>query len=278
MRKKLFSIIAFVFIVTVVEAQVKFKLTRLPDNATYMVSLMPDETWSFPKNVTTTAQVTVRLPSYAHFIAGRIKSLVKDVTWTDNAYVESPKQDLANTYISFNLQTIGTRAFNFEAGKELPLFTFQNIGTTCFGSLNLVDNSSATTKNVVAGGYNIGQHISTLGAGGEAFSGNDGSSVACQGITAVKDIENSPLSILKAYPLPTTSELFIEWQISENSIDNVQLIVHNAVGETLETVNLKNTQSLQTTRLDVTKWAAGVYSFHLMSNKSISKSKTFVKM
>lgn len=275
MKKITLSILASALFLTTSQGQVKYKLTRLPDNATYQVSLVPNETWSFPQNVTTTAQVSLRLPSNAHFIAGKIKSLVTETTWTDNAYLENPKGDKNNNYISFNLQTIGTKAFTFENGKELPLFTFQNIGTTCFGSLELVDNASETTKSVVANGFNIGQHFSTLGAKGEAFSGNLENKVVCQGATSVQDLENTPLSVSKAFPIPASTELNVEWQISDNNIENVQLIVHNVLGETVSTQHLKNTKSLQTTKIDVSQWASGVYSFRLASGKIVSKAKNF---
>jgi hypothetical protein len=274
--KKLISILsAIALISTIAEAQVKYKLTRLPDNLTYQVSLVSEATWSFPQNVTTTAQVTLRLPSNAHFIAGRIKSLVPETNWSDNVYLESPKGDKNNTYVSFNLQSMGTKAFTFEAGKELPLFTFQNIGTSCFGSLELVDNNSDITKAVVKGGYNVEQHISTLGANGEAFSGLIENKVACQGTTTVQDLENSPLSITKAFPIPASSELNVEWQVADPSVDNVQLQVQNILGENIVTIPLKNTKTMQTTKIDVRNWAEGVFSFRLVSGNRVSKAKNF---
>lgn len=260
---------------TFLHAQVKYKLTRLSDNITYQISLVSEATWAFPKNVTTTAQVTFRIPSNAHFIAGRIKSLVPETTWTDNAYLDKPNGDKNYNYITFNLQTIGTKALTFEAGKELPLFTFQNIGTSCFGTLELVDNNAASTKAVVAGGYNVGQHISTLGANGEAFSGLADSKVECQGVTSVKDLENSPLSISKAFPVPASTEINIEWQISDTKVEDVQLVVQNVLGETITTIHLKNTKTIQTTKIDVHQWAEGVYNFRLISGKKVSKGKTF---
>jgi hypothetical protein len=275
MKKLISTLSAIALLSSISEAQVKYKLTRLPDNLTYQVSLVSEATWLFPQNVTTTAQVTLRLPSNAHFIAGRIKSLVPETNWSDNVYLESPKGDKNNTYVSFNLQSVGTKAFTFEAGKELPLFTFQNIGTSCFGSLELVDNNSDITKAIVKGGYNVGQHISTLGANGEAFSGLGENKVACQGTTTVQDLENSPLSITKAFPIPASSELNVEWQVADPSDDDVQLQVQNILGENIVTIPLKNTKLMQTTKIDVRNWAEGVYSFRLVSGNKVSKGKNF---
>ena len=224
----------------------------MSDNTTYMVSLVSDATWTFLNNVTTTAQVSMRLAPNAHFIAERITSLVPDTKWIDNSYLERPTGDVQSNYIPFALQSVGTKALTFEAGRELPLFTFQNIGTSCFGSIELTNNNSATTKSVVANGHNIGQHIATLGAGGESFVSNmDSGSVLCQG-TATSTVETEPLfNITKAYPIPTPVELTIEWQLADTKLDNFQLIVTNVLGETLLVRDLRPSKGVQAAKIGV---------------------------
>jgi hypothetical protein len=276
MQKLQLTIIAFAALTSVLSAQVKYKLTRMTDNATYMVSMVPDATWMFPQNVTTTAQVSLRLPSNSHFIAGHITSLVPETRWIDNSYLERPVGDANANYILFGLQNIGTQAFSYEAGKELPLFTFQNIGTTCFGSIELTDNSKPETNAVVAGGYNVGQHIATLGAQGEAFTGNvEGSRVVCQGTsTGTSDLEG-PLSISKGFPIPASTELTIEYQINNAKLENLKLEVTNVLGETITTQDVKATNGVQQAKFDVSTWAEGVYFFRLTSKKGVSKAKSF---
>lgn len=276
MKKLFLSIIASVLLTSAATAQVKYKLTRMPDNATYMVSLVSDATWLFPQNVTTTAQVSLRLPNNTHFIAGRITSLVPDTRWVDNSYLEKPTGDANSNYILISQQNVGTKALSFEAGKELPLFTFQNIGTTCFGSVELANNNSEAVKSVVANGLNVGQHISTLGAGGEAYTGNvDGGRVVCQGTTSTLDAD-TPLSITRGFPIPASTDLNIEWQLATDKLDNLKLTVTNALGETLLSQSLIPTKGLQTTKVDVKSWAEGVYFFRLTSKQGISKAKSFV--
>jgi hypothetical protein len=276
MKKLILSLIASAALTSAVTAQVKYKLTRLPDNATYMVSMMSDATWMFPQNVTTTAQVSLRLPSNSHFIAGHITSLVPETRWIDNSYLERPVGDANANYILFGLQNIGTQAFTFESGREVPLFTFQNIGTTCFGSIELTDNSKSETNAVVAGGYNIGQHIATLGAQGEAFTGNvEGSRVVCQGTsTGTTDLEG-PLSISKGFPIPASTDLTVECQINNAKLENLKLEVTNALGETMATKDLKATSGIQQSKFDVSNWAEGVYFFRLIGSTGVSKVKTF---
>jgi Secretion system C-terminal sorting domain len=277
--KKILSILriaAFCSISSAVQAQIQYKLTRLPDNVTYMVSILPQTTWTFPQNVVTTAQVTVRVPVNARFIAGRIASLVPETRWTDNAYLEHPVGDASHNYITFNLQTIGTKAFTFETGRELPLFTFQNIGNSCFGTMELVDNQSIATKSVVAGGYNIGQHIGTLGAGGEAFVNNVNIGVNCESATKNEDLNANLFKIAKIYPVPATTELSVEWQGTDKMAENVYLIVHNVLGEVVFKQNVKNTKTLQINKIDVSKWIDGMYTLQLQSQKNVSVARTFV--
>jgi hypothetical protein len=274
--KKFLSILSLFATLSTAKAQIQYKLTRLPDNVTYMVSIVPQATWSFPQNVVTTAQVTVRVPVNSRFIAGRITTLVPTTQWMDNAYLEHPVGDVTHNYITFNLQTIGTKAFTFESGRELPLFTFQNIGTSCFGTMELVDNQSITTKAVVAGGYNVGQHIGTLGAGGEAFLNNINVGVNCENATKNEDLKAGIFKITKLYPVPAQSELQVEWQASDKMAENVYLVVHNVLGEVVFKQLVKNTKTLQINKFDVSKWSDGMYTLQLQSNKSISIAKTFV--
>ncbi|MEN9609255.1 MAG: hypothetical protein RLZZ628_69 [Bacteroidota bacterium] len=274
--KKRLSFITLLTMLSSAKAQIQYKLTRLPDNATYMVSLLPQATWSFPQNVVTTAQVTVRVPVNARFIAGRITSLVPTTQWMDNAYLEHPVGDVTHNYITFNLQTIGTKAFTFESGRELPLFTFQNIGTSCFGTMELVDNLNGSTKAVVAGGYNVGQHIGTLGAGGEAFVNNVNSVVRCENASKNEDLNADIFKITQLYPVPAPSELQVEWQATDKMAENVYLIVHNVLGEEVFKQLVKNTKTLQINKIDVSKWTDGMYTLQLQSNPSVSMAKTFL--
>ena len=277
MKKLILSLIASAALTSAITAQVKFKLTRMNDNQSYMVSMVSDATWMFPQNVTTTAQVSLRLPSNAHFIAGDITSLVPETRWVDNSYLEKPVGDASSNYILFGLQNIGTPAFSYEAGKELPLFTFRNIGTTCFGSIELTDNSLETTNAVVLGGYNIGQHIGTVGAQGEAFTSNMANSrVVCQGTTTGAQDLDAPLSISKGFPIPASTDLTVEWQLNNPKLENLKLEVTNAVGQVVETKALAQGTGLQTTKFEVKDWAEGVYFFRLTSNAGVSSPKSFV--
>ena len=42
------------------QAQVQFKISLTDENTTYLVSMVPNETWTAPMNLTSTAQVTIK--------------------------------------------------------------------------------------------------------------------------------------------------------------------------------------------------------------------------
>jgi len=46
-----------------VQAQVKFKMQLLNDGTTYQVSLVPETSYRPPLNMTSTAQVTIKVPT-----------------------------------------------------------------------------------------------------------------------------------------------------------------------------------------------------------------------
>jgi hypothetical protein len=277
--KKIAIIMAATLFASAAMAQVKYKLTRQADNQTYMVSMVPEVTWTFPKSITLNAQVAVKVPASAHFIAGRITSLVAETRWLDNAYVEKPNGDKNSNYVLFNLQTQGTKDFTFDNSREVPLFTFQNIGTTCFGNLELVDNTAATTKAVVASGFNVTQSFATMGADGEAFAGIVGNSqVGCSGTTSVQDGADAPLSILKAFPIPAKTDLTVQWQLADEKVENLKLEVTNELGQVVSIQGLTAAKGIQTTEIDVQDWAEGVYFFRLVSKNGASKAQSFVVM
>jgi hypothetical protein len=142
--------------------------------------------------------------------------------------------------------------------------------------MELVDNQSITTKAVIAGGYNIGQHIGTLGAGGEAFLNNVNIGVNCESGTKNEDLNLDIFKISKLYPVPAQSELQVEWQATDKMAENVYLTVHNILGEAVFKQSIKNTKTLQINKIDVSKWIDGMYTLQLQSNNIISIAKTFV--
>jgi hypothetical protein len=266
-------------------AQVSFQLSLMADHKTYMVSMTPAETWAYPKNITGTAQVTVRIPANVRFTAGNITSLQAGVKWLDNARIETPASDPTHDYVSFSLTTMATKNIPYQQGVETPLFTFTNLQNDCVGKVELIDNNEAVVAKVTAEGFNVKNHLSTLATkGGEAFTGIQGSRVAdCSTSTAAQDL-NKDLSILNAYPVPATDLLTIEWTNGAVDAQNTTLIATDILGQ--EVLNQKigplswniPTSSgikgnLGKVDINVVEWASGLYLFHFVNDKGVSATQ-----
>jgi hypothetical protein len=263
-------------------AQVSFQLSLMADHKTYMVSMTPSETWAYPKNITGTAQVTVRIPANVRFTAGNIISLQAGVKWLDNARIETPASDPTHDYVSFSLTTMATKNIPYQQGVETPLFTFTNLQNDCVGKVELIDNNEVVVTKITAEGFNVKNHLSTLATkGGEAFTGIQGNRVAdCSASTAAQDL-NKDLSILNAYPVPATDLLTIEWTNGAVDAQNTVLIATDILGQ--EVLNQKirplswniPTSSgikgnLGKVDINVVGWASGLYLFHFVNDKGVS--------
>lgn len=165
----------FVWMVPSAFTQVRFKLELMPDNTTYQVSLVSDTTWAFPYNLTSSAQVTIRAPHGEppnQFVVGNLTALQAGSEWDANVYVTSPQEAPSWDYVSFGLVSLGTSAFAYETGLEVPLFSFQNNGDNCVDSVELIHPESDPFLPPNSEAVNIGHSIVTFGGGlGGSFSG-----------------------------------------------------------------------------------------------------------
>lgn len=258
-------------------AQVSFQLALMSDHKTYMVSMTPSETWAYPKNITGTAQVTVRIPANVHFTAGNITSLQAGVKWLDNARIETPASDPTHDYVSFSLTSMATKNIPYQQGVETPLFTFTNIQNDCVGKVELIDNSETVVSKITAEGFNIKNHLSTLATkGSEAVTGIQGSRIAdCSTVISAVDL-NKDLSIINAYPVPATDLLTIEWTSRAVDAPNTTLIATDILGQEMYTKKIDPLSikgNLNKIDINVTEWASGLYLFHFVNDKGVSATQ-----
>ena len=278
--KKLIIAVALLGFISKGTAQVKFQLSLMADKKTYIVSMIPTETWVYPKNMTSTAQVTLRVPSSARFTAGSITSLQAGVRWLDNAYVERPAADPNYNYVSFALLTLGTGNIPYRAGVETPLFSFRNIQNECVGKIELVDNSSHKIAEITAAGFNVKNHIATLASKGKsAFSGTINTIADCSATTNILE-SNNIVNTLAAYPIPAAHILTIEWSNNMKEVaQSLSLVVVDVLGKEVFTEKLdplsKNGQ-LQKFDLNVSAWSEGLYMFRFVSEKGTSEMSKFI--
>jgi len=158
------------FHMTNLSGQVEFKLELLPDSVTYRVTMKPSATWNPPMNITSSAQVTIKAPT-GGFVVSNTTPIVAGTSWSHNATYVSPSEEPGYDYFSFGLTSLGTSAYQYQAGVEIPIFEFQNSGT-CTGLALLMENGDPFTPPNSQNG-NVGNQITILGAGpGNAWTGN----------------------------------------------------------------------------------------------------------
>lgn len=149
-------------------AQVQYKIELLPDNVTYQVSLIPSVDWDGADAITSTAQITLLVPT-GGFQLENLESV--NGQWENNATVKTPSENPEFDYLSVGLVALGTSDIAYEAGKETVLFTFVNEGN-CTGNVTLMENGdpffAPNSVNV-----NVGNQLTTFGSGNvNAWVGN----------------------------------------------------------------------------------------------------------
>ncbi|MCB0556780.1 MAG: T9SS type A sorting domain-containing protein [Phaeodactylibacter sp.] len=254
------------FMSCVLQAQVKLKLSLLPDQQTYLVSMIPEQSWDMPMNMVGSAQVVLQMQAGRPFLAGNINSLIPGVSWMDNAYVESPASSPEFDFVCFALNEMGTKNIPFQEGQETPLFSFINLEAGCVGLLELVENSDTHIQNIVRNDHiNITQNITVLGARGNAFTGIADGLVDCTVVRAKSDA--SILSHLHVYPIPTTDALQISWETHPGQkVD--QLLVSDFLGKLTLEQKVIPELGKQNLSLDVSGFPPGLYTASLVNTET----------
>ncbi|MEZ4961197.1 MAG: gliding motility-associated C-terminal domain-containing protein [Saprospiraceae bacterium] len=186
-------------------SQITFKLTLMADNATIKVSMIPAATYTFPQNVTSSGQVTVKVThgfGDNSFDLINLTNLTPGVTWSFNNRVNSPVEAPSWDYLSFGLSTFGTTAYNYQAGVEIPLFSFQNGAAACADSIELFDNYNDPFLPPNSAGVNVENSLVVIGGGlVNSYSGNFGTGrVPCSPGTTCEDLDYSLVKLCDGEP------------------------------------------------------------------------------
>lgn len=237
-------------------AQVNFKIAFLPETDDYQISLLVQETWETPYNLTSTGQITIKVPN-GDFEVYDIKNLQNDVEWTDNARFNAPEEAPEFDYISFGLTSLGTKGLTYEAGTEIPLFTFKNSGN-CQGAVALLNNQSDPFLPPNSRRANIGNQLTVLGAGGNAYIGNtDEHTANCALVNTINQVEDLAATF-DIYPNPATAILFLnfDWQ---QETQEAQLLVYNILGEQVMVETSQFTKGENNLKLNIQNLQEGTY-------------------
>lgn len=147
---------------------VNFEIEKMPSGE-FQVSINPSVTYNAPDNITSTAQVTVKVPtasgSNTGFLVEDLQNILPGVLFAESGRQNAPDEDPMFDYISFGLQTMGTSGITYEAGVKVPLFTFRNGGTCEELPVSLMINQNDPFFPPNSANANVGQQITVAGWG-----------------------------------------------------------------------------------------------------------------
>ncbi|MEM6318550.1 MAG: T9SS type A sorting domain-containing protein [Bacteroidota bacterium] len=260
-------------------AQIQFKLTQLADGETYLVSLIPEKSYAHPYNITSTAQVTVKVPTNS-FEVKDLKSLQLDVQWQDNSRSDAPAEAPGMDYISFGLSSLGTVDLLYEAGVEMPLFTFKN-ALPCTGDVALMNNDEDPFMAPNSRSANVGNSITIFGARGEAYSGNvaEFSAVPCQQAQAPVLVESNTTVLstaTKVFPNPAINEVFVDMNWEKGDTDGA-MVVLDATGKEVSRKEVTLVKGFNNVKLEVESLVFGIYNIELQLDGQSLAIDRFVK-
>lgn len=253
------------------QAQVKFGLSLLPDQETYLLSLKAEKSWAAPMNITGAVQIVVKVSATTPFTVGKIQSLIPGLSWSDNALVTQPSAAPNYNFICFVLNEPGAKSIPYQEGVEVPLFTFKNLEPGQNPKLELTLNDDPLVKKVVQQDHiNITQNITVLGAKGNAFTGIFGEQLNTTTSIPQADI----LEKLKVFPIPAHEVVRITWESTAAKADVPSLLqVFSTTGSLIATYPLNPQVGQQQLRIDVSGWPAGLYAFKARADSG--KLQTF---
>ena len=117
---------------------VEYLLERLPDGY-YQVSMVSNVNYAYPNNITSTAQVTLKVATGSGLDSFTVTDLTPLITsgagvgWALNSREDTPTEDVASDYITFGMTSYGTTDIPYVAGDTTALFKFRNTGR-CLGT------------------------------------------------------------------------------------------------------------------------------------------------
>jgi Secretion system C-terminal sorting domain len=237
------------------QAQVQFKVERMGETNNFMVYAVSTETYSNPQNLVSTAQVTM-LANTGSFELDKIVSLYPNAKWRVNGRTNAPKENPSQDYIYFGLENLGTSALKFEKGKDIPLFLIQ--AKTCESHVSLMDNTKDPFMFPNSQHINVGNQITILGAGGDAFKGNIKGSNSADCLKS----KSSTLDPQKVRVIPNiTSPGVVKIEFYKNDKDNDKgdLNIYDQAGRVVFAQTLEAKRAYNSVEADLSALTNGIY-------------------
>jgi len=208
-------------------AQVWFKLDLLEDKETYQISLVSQESWSLPQNITSTGQITIKAPTLELEITD-FESVNPLLQWEYNSRFNAPNESSDFDYFSFGLEA-SSRDFVYEKNEEVPIIQFKN-ANGCSDFVSLIDNDLDPYFYSKSKAVNIGNQLTIVGARGNAYMGIKGEKmVKCKKRIIKKEHFVDDYNI---YPNPATDLIHLHFNWKESS-QNASIYIRDNSGKTV---------------------------------------------
>lgn len=131
----LIFVLGFLATANPLNAQVRFKVDFLENEALYQVSLVSEVTYDGVDALTSTAQVALRVPT-GGFQLANLQSV--SGLWQLNTTILGPTENPDFDYFLIGMTSFGTGDISYIEGEETILFTFSNDGN-CTGVVDLME-------------------------------------------------------------------------------------------------------------------------------------------
>lgn len=261
--KIFFAALGLVSSISNSNAQVQYKIERIGDNNNFMVYAIADETYDTPKNIVSTAQVTLVAPS-GSFQIDKVVNLYSNANWRVNGKSAAPKENQNADYIYFGLENLGTNAFRFTKGKETPLFLIQT--KTCEGTIALMDNDKDPFKFPNSQQINVGNTMTILGAGGDAYKGLvKNFSIADCKKTAAATLDDYKIRVSPNITQPTTVQ--IEFMRRDNELEKGTISIYDGAARVVWSQDINAQKGYNIVSADLSHLTNGIYYIMLSGVK-----------
>jgi hypothetical protein len=274
MKKTIMAACVIAFCHTNSEAQIQYKVEKLPNSRYYMVSAISDATYSKPMNLVSTAQVTLKVPA-GGFKVGSIQPF--GTRWSLNGRSNAPRENPDFDYINFGLRDFGTSGLDFKKGEVIPLFAFEASGG-CEGEVALMDNKTDVLTPANEAKINVGNQMTILGAGGDAWKGNvvGASKADCFEMTAIeKGMTHGAVVIA---PNPVQDEFTITFMRQEKDVKEGFINLYDALGQLVFHEQKSFNEGLNEHHFDASKLAAGTYQVEIQGLNRRTITEKLVKV
>ena len=240
-------------------SQVEFKIQQMAKTEYYTLSAFSSVDWAGPQSLVSTAQVTIKVATGGFEILA-VQNLNTTARWQVNGRTNAPKEDPEFDYIYFGLTDFGTASLHFEKDKEVTLFAFK-AGGRCTGGVALVDNKTDKFMGKNSMHVNIGNQMTVLGAGGDAFVGNrDGGKAGCFESSLNHVVANEIL----IFPNPVLgNEVEFSFENTGTEDASAQVVLYNIMGQRIYFEKFTAKPGINQRKLDVSEWPIGVYQMEI---------------